>query len=78
MISDRLKQIIFGQLKLDDWTIEPATTADQVPGWDSLAHLKIITAVEQDFGIRFGGLEALRLRNVGDLQTLIDAKCAAT
>jgi hypothetical protein len=34
MISDRLKQIILKQLKLDDFPITGTTTAPQVPGGD--------------------------------------------
>jgi acyl carrier protein len=45
-----------------------------VPGWDSLRHVRIIMAVEESFGIRFRTLEVIRLKNVGELQTLIDRK----
>jgi acyl carrier protein len=74
MISDRLKQVILRELELEDWDMHDATTADTVPGWDSLNHARVITAVEQTYGIRFKTMEVLRLKNVGDLQALIDRK----
>ncbi len=74
MISDRLKGVILKELELDDFPLADDTTANTVPGWDSLSHVRILTAVEAEYGIRFRTLEVLRLRNVGDLQALVDGK----
>jgi acyl carrier protein len=74
MISDELKKVILHELGLEDFVIEDATVASQVPGWDSLSHVRIISAVEDAFGVRFKALEAMRLRNVGELQALVDRK----
>ena len=74
MISDRLKNVILRELELEDWDMHEATTADTVPGWDSLSHARVIIAVEQTYGIRFKTMEVLRLKNVGDLQALINRK----
>ena len=74
MISARLKRIILGVLKIDEFELLSSTTAKDVPGWDSLSHLSILTAIEKDYQIRFKTMEVLRLKNVGDLQGLIDRK----
>jgi len=74
MISDRLKSVILKELKLDEFTIEDETRADQVPGWDSLNHINVILAIEKEYGLRFKGVEVLRCKNIGDLQKLIDSK----
>uniref|UniRef100_A0A832DHR8 Acyl carrier protein n=1 Tax=Ignavibacterium album TaxID=591197 RepID=A0A832DHR8_9BACT len=74
MISDKLKKVILTTLNLDDYNITEEMTADQVPGWDSLSHLNVITAVEKEFGIRFKTLELLKLKNIGELQQIINQK----
>jgi acyl carrier protein len=74
MVSGRLKQVILRELDLDEFEIAETTTANRVPGWDSLSHIRIITAIEAEYGIRFRTLEVLRLKNVGDLQALVDTK----
>lgn len=74
MISNRLKYTILNQLKLDDFDFSDNTTADQVPGWDSLTHINIIVAIEREFAIKFRGYEVLRIKNVGDLQRLINER----
>ncbi len=74
MISARLKAVILSELDLDDYEISPTTTAETVPGWDSLSHVRIILAIEAEYGVRFSTLEVLRMKQVGDLQDLIDRK----
>lgn len=74
MISERLKRIILKTLQLEDFDIQDETTASMVPGWDSLSHVKVIIAIEENYGIRFKTLEVIRLKNVGELQRLIDVK----
>ena len=74
MISDKLKRIILTELDLDDWPIDETTTAGRVPGWDSLSHSRVVTAIEDAYGIRFRTAEIIRVKNVGELQQLIETK----
>ena len=74
MVSDELKKVILNVLKLDDWEIADTTLAAEVPGWDSLSHINVILAVERHFRVRFKNVEVLRLKNVGDLQRLVDSR----
>jgi len=76
MIRPELKQVILSELGLDEFEINEETVAPQVPGWDSLSHVRILAAVEKHFGIRFRGLEVLRLKNVGELAALVEKKLA--
>jgi acyl carrier protein len=69
-----LKYTILSELGLDEWDLVDETVAGEVPGWDSLTHVRIISAVEVEYGARFTTLELLRLRSVGDLQALVDRK----
>jgi acyl carrier protein len=56
-------------------------TADDVDGWDSLAHINLIVALERQFGIRFATAEISRMKqpgqNVGAFLRLIDDKVGA-
>lgn len=59
-----------------DLVIARETTAQDVEGWDSLAHVQLIIAVETAFGIKFKLREIMGMKNVGDMIDLIDAKTA--
>lgn len=62
---------IFDDPKL---TIVPGTTAKKIPDWDSLAHIQLMVAMEQAFGMRFNTGEVASLNNVGEMVTLIASR----
>lgn len=74
MISERLKKTILRELKIEDFEFKKDTAASDVPGWDSLNHINVILAIEKEYNIRFKNIEILRLKNVFELQTLVDSK----
>ena len=47
-----------------------------VPNWDSLAHINIIAAVEDEFHVKFALGELQDLKDVGELVKLIQTKTA--
>jgi acyl carrier protein len=51
----------------DAIALNEVTTADQVPGWDSMAHINIIIAIEQKFHIRFSTRDLIALRGEGQM-----------
>lgn len=60
----------------DDDSVTPTaeTTAADIPDWDSLAHIRLIVAVEKAFGVRFSAAEAGGMKNVGEFVELIRRK----
>jgi len=50
------------------------TTANQVEGWDSFAHINIIVAVERRFSIKFQTSEIEKMTNAGGLVATIQKK----
>ena len=64
----------------DDETIalRPETTAEDIDGWDSQAHVTLVVATEMHFGIKFRTAELESLRNVGDFAQLIQARLASS
>ncbi len=74
MLSGRLINTLLRELALEKFPLTESTMASEVPGWDSLNHVRILVAVEKEFGIRFRSLEVIRLRNLGELQALVDRK----
>jgi len=58
----------------DDIVLTPQLTADQVDGWDSLGHVRLIVAIEKELGITFSSAEIAGLENVGQMMDLIARK----
>ncbi len=69
-LSEVFRQV-FGNPKL---VIAPDMTPNDIDGWDSMAHVNLIAAIELRFHLKFERNELRRLATVGDLAELIDAK----
>jgi len=73
-ILAELTEIFRGVFDDDELQITPATTAADIPTWDSLNHINIVVATEMRFQIKFQTSEIEELKNVGELVELIAAK----
>lgn len=62
----------------DDLILTESTSAAEVSGWDSMAHINLVVAVEKRFGVRFTAAELASLagagQNVGTLVKLLARK----
>ena len=54
--------------------ISAETKAEDIPQWDSLTHINLIIALEEEFGIQFTSQEVTSMTCVGDLFTLLEQK----
>lgn len=77
---DELQEVFRSVFDDDDLVISPSTTAMDVDGWDSMAHINLIVAVEKHFDFKFTAQELAATRdedgNVGNLIELIAAKAS--
>ena len=57
----------------DDDTIivNDNTTSNDIEDWDSLEHINLIVAVEQEFNIKFKRNEVITRKNVGEMVDII-------
>jgi acyl carrier protein len=75
-ILQRLQPIFVDVLDIPDLQLTAESNAHNVEGWDSLAHINLVVAIEKDFKIRFGLGELQDLKNVGEMADLIERKTA--
>jgi len=54
--------------------IQRHTSAKDVPGWDSFAHINLVVSVEEAFGVRFTTREIGAFTCVGDVVDLLAVK----
>ena len=55
----------------DGLEIKTTTTAADIDGWDSLKHINIIAAVEDEFDLKFRMDEILNLKDVGSIIDIV-------
>lgn len=57
-------------------TVNDATTSDDIEDWDSLEHINLIAAVEQEFGMKFNMGQVVTMKNVGEMVDIILSQIA--
>lgn len=67
LLGDILADIV----DADSLNLSESTVADDVPGWDSINHVRLLLAIESEFGFRFDLNESEGLMNVGQLVEVI-------
>lgn len=70
----KLTDIFREVLDDDEIVLTPQLTANDVDGWDSLAHVRLVLTIEQAFHVSFTAAEIGRLKNVGELAGLVQSK----
>ncbi len=73
-ILERLQPVFRDVLDDPDLTVTRDSNGNNVPGWDSLAHINLVSETEREFGVRFALGELESLKNVGDMVDLIATK----
>ena len=75
-IMEKIGDLLADILDEDEIKLKDETVADEVDGWDSVTHVKLILAIEDFYGIRFESDEIAAPENVGALADLIGKKLA--
>ena len=74
---DRIRQCMTTALKLDAAAagrLSETSTAADVPGWTSVAHLSLILELEKTFGVQFDNSEIAALGSMAAIITALARK----
>lgn len=70
-IFEKLTAVFQDVFDDEDISISENTTAADIEDWDSLTHIMLLAAVEDEFSIKFDIKSVLALKNVGEMVDLI-------
>ena len=76
-ILSKMTDIFHDVFDNDEIVVTPSLTADDVPEWDSLTHVRLILAVQKAFNVKFSAAQIANLKNCGDLMDLVRSKAPA-
>jgi len=76
-VYSRLTTIFHDVFDDDAIVVTPDLTADDVPEWDSLSHIRLMLAVQKAFSIKMSAAQIASLKTVGDLANLVRTKTNA-
>lgn len=70
-VYERLNPVFQDVFDDDTITVNDETTSDDIEDWDSLEHINLVSAVEQEFGIKFTMGQVVTMKNVGEMVGII-------
>ena len=70
-LQERLNSIFQSVFVDDELSLADTMTADDIDGWDSVTHINLMFAIEQEFGFQFSGNELAEFANVGELKEFL-------
>ena len=73
-VYEKLTAVFQNVFDEGDLVLKPGMTADDVEGWDSLSHIRLVLTVSKVFGVKFSAAEVGGLKNVGEFVDVIKAK----
>jgi acyl carrier protein len=72
---DKLAAVFRDVFDIPDLAIDDLTSAN-FPAWDSLAHVKLIIGIEEEFGVKFTIDQVATIRSVKEFRKML-ARSAA-
>lgn len=70
---NNIEELIRQTLMLSvDTQINDQTTPQDIPAWDSLGHINIITAIEEEYDIEITPEQIVKLESVAHFKELIE------
>lgn len=70
-LYQRLQAVFADVFDDDSIALTPETTAADIEDWDSLQHITLINAVEQEFKMRFSMKQVSTMKNVGEMVAIL-------
>ena len=70
-VYERLNNVFRDVFDDESIVVKPETTSKDIEDWDSLEHINLIVAVENEFGIKFNMGEVTTMKNVEEMVDII-------
>ena len=77
MREPSLRRVVAETFKMPEADVTDELSPDTLDDWDSLSHLRLVSSVEEAFGIKFENAEIMDMTTVGAIRELVARKAPA-
>ncbi len=74
IILKKLQEIFHDVFEDDTIILNENTNPFDIETWDSLTHISVLAAIQDEFSISFDMSEIIAMKNVGDILNAIEGK----
>jgi maltose O-acetyltransferase len=72
--GDALRALVASVLDIPEEEVEDSSSPSTTSSWDSMAHLALVAAVEETYGVRLSAHEERSMQSVGVLRNMLSTK----
>lgn len=73
-VEGRLREVVSGVLGVDPAALDDGFGRADSPRWDSLNHLRLVSALEQALGLRFTMAEVRSMERLGEIRRAVASR----
>lgn len=70
----QLNELVASVINVPTAELTPQSGPENLPAWDSLAHIGIIAAIEQTYNLQFTMPEILAIKTISDLHNTLEKR----
>jgi acyl carrier protein len=71
-MEDKLRAIMAQILRLPAERVGPDAAIGNVPNWDSTAHMRIMLALEDEFGVELNESQMVEMTSLAKIRTVVE------
>jgi len=76
-MEDRIKELVALVLDISPNAVRETTSTDTLEAWDSMKHMDLIVALEEEFEIEFDDQEVIEMTDYATIKNSIMSKVPA-
>ena len=69
--EDRLTQTVAEVLGVNPYLLSEESSPSTISSWDSLGHLNLVIAIEEEFEVNLSGEQVLAMHNMGSIRRIL-------
>ena len=70
-MEERIQKILKSVFTSHEGNFDDSHGPDEISDWDSLNHLNLVMAINNEFGVNLEFEEILEIKKVGDIKTIL-------
>ena len=72
IMEKKLKKVFVSTFNVDESIFNEELAVGDISQWDSLGHVNLLMAVEEEFNVAFNAVDAIEVETLGDLLDLLE------
>jgi len=77
-VFERVRNIAADVLRVSAGNLTPESSNETIENWDSVQHLNLVLALEQEFSVQFDPEEIDEMNSIGRAASIIQSKLSTT